>query len=96
MMFTKRHANSRNAALLPSPESCPAMRVATSEIRPKRPGVVAGADFRPAQVEDVELAFAASALGFDVHPFQEIGIPLGVDDDDDLMLAGSIPAADVP
>ncbi len=58
-------------------------------------GVVAGADFRPAQVEDVELAFAASALGFDVHPFQEIGIPLGVDDDDDLMLAGSIPAADV-
>lgn len=34
MMLTKRHANSRNAALLPSPESCPAMRVATSEIRP--------------------------------------------------------------
>ena len=37
MMLTKRQANSRNAALLPSPESWPAMRVATSLMRPKRP-----------------------------------------------------------
>ncbi|KWT95166.1 hypothetical protein APY03_2517 [Variovorax sp. WDL1] len=58
-------------------------------------GVVAGADLRPTQVEDVELALAARALGFDVHALQEIGIPLGIDDDHDLVLARGVLAPDV-
>ena len=55
-------------------------------------GVVARGDVRPSQVEDVELAFAAGALSLDVHPLQEIGIALGVNDDHHLVLARGVDA----
>ncbi len=58
-------------------------------------GVVAGGNIGPAQVEDVELAFAARALGLDVHPLEQVGIALGVEDDHDLVLARGVLAADV-
>ena len=46
-------------------------------------------------MEDIELAFAARALGLDIHPLQEIGISFGVDDDHDLVFARGVPPADV-
>ncbi|MNM65061.1 hypothetical protein D3C81_764840 [compost metagenome] len=52
-------------------------------------GVVAGGDLRPAQVEHVELMFAAGASRFHVHPLEQVGIALGVEDDHHL-LAGSV------
>ncbi|MNN47860.1 hypothetical protein D3C81_1623000 [compost metagenome] len=45
-------------------------------------GVVACRDFRPAQVEHIELVLTAGATGLDVHALEQVGIALGVEDDD--------------
>ncbi|MNH18098.1 hypothetical protein D3C79_777920 [compost metagenome] len=45
-------------------------------------GVVACGDLRPAQVEDIELVLAASAPRLDVHALEQVGVALGVEDDD--------------
>ena len=88
MILTKRQANSRNAALLPSPESCPAIRVATSEIRPNRPiGVVARGNLRPAEMKDVKFAFAPGALGLNVHALEQVCVTLRIEDDANFVLA---------
>ena len=57
--------------------------------------VVARRNVRPAQVEDVKLAFTARALGLGIHPLEQVRVPFGVDDDHDLVLACGVLAADV-
>ena len=52
--------------------------------------VVARTDVRPAEVEDVELAFAPGALGLHVHAFQEVRVALRIEDDHHLVLACSV------
>src|SRR3546814_2225756 len=52
--------------------------------------VVARRDVRPAQMEDVELAFTPGALGLDVHALQQVRIALGVEDDHHLVLAADL------
>ena len=47
-------------------------------------GVVAGAPLRIAQVEEVELALATGALHFGPDPLDQLGVALGIEDDDDL------------
>jgi len=96
MMLTKRHANSRNAALLPSPDELPRNAGRHFADAPEAShGVVARGNVGPAQVEDIELAFAARTLGLDVHALQEVRIPFGVDDDHDFVLACIVLAPDV-
>ena len=41
--------------------------------------IVARRDIRPAQMKDVKLIAAPGALALRVHPFQQVGIPFGVE-----------------
>ncbi|RMV41072.1 hypothetical protein ALP11_200083 [Pseudomonas syringae pv. papulans] len=42
---------------------------------------------RPAQVEHIKFVQASGAFGFQIHAFEQIGIALRVEDDNDFMLA---------
>lgn len=57
-------------------------------------GVVARRDVRPAEMKDVKLSVAAGAVGFHVHPLEQIGIAFRVDDDHNLVIALA-PSTDV-
>ncbi|RMP14398.1 hypothetical protein ALQ30_200154 [Pseudomonas syringae pv. persicae] len=50
-------------------------------------GIIACRVIRPAQVEHIEFVQASGAFGFQIHAFEQIGIALRVEDDDDLVLA---------
>lgn len=77
MMFTKRHANSRNAALSPSPEKRPATRAhfAHAAEAAHRVGQRAEMSGQP-KWQDVKLAFTAGALGLGIHPLEQVASPL--------------------
>ncbi len=44
-------------------------------------GVVTRGYLRPAQMEDIEFLFSTGPFGFDVHPFEQVGIALRIEDD---------------
>ena len=58
-------------------------------------GVVTGGNIWPAEVKNIELAFASGAFGLDIHALEQVRIALGVEDDDHFVLANCVTPPDV-
>jgi len=57
-------------------------------------GVVTSRKIWPAQVEHVELVESTRSLALDVHPFEQVGVPLGIENDHHFVV-GRLPAPTV-